>query len=316
MFYKDKKVLVTGGTGLVGSYFVQELLKQGARVRVPIHNRPLEIREKGAELFSADLTRMVDCMRATKDVDFVIHAAGAISAAAITVKNPMETISANLILTLRVIQAAWMQGVKRFLILSSPTVYPDADYPIKEEEMWSGDTVPIYFGYGWMRRYLERLGEFVASKSDMKIAIVRPSAAYGRYDNFDSVTSHVIPGLIRKAVEKQNPYEVWGDGTEVRDFIHASDIARGGLLALEKHAVCDPINLATDRAITIKEMVDIILGIAEHEPEIVFNNSKPTTIPYRMLDTSKAKSLLDFKAEISLEEGLKDTLEWYKEKAK
>jgi GDP-L-fucose synthase len=178
--------------------------------------------------------------------------------------------------------------------------------------MWGGPTYEGYFGYGWMRRYLERISEFVASKSDMKIALVRPSAVYGRWDNFDPATSHVIPALIRRAVEKQDPYEVWGTGEEVRDFLHIADLACGCLLMLEKHAACDPVNLGYGRAVTIKEVVHIILKAAGHEQATVkFDPSKPSTIPFRMVDTSKARRVLGFEPQMSLEEGLTDTVKWY-----
>lgn len=163
-----------------------------------------------------------------------------------------------------------------------------------------------------MRRYLEKLAEFVASRSDVKIAQVRPPAVYGRWDNFDPAASHVVPALIRKAVEKHDPYEVWGSGEEVRDFLHVSDVVRGSLLALEKYATCDPVNLGYGKAVTIKEVVDIILKAAGHDKaKVEFDNSKPTTIPFRMVDTSKAKKMLGFEPEVSLEKGLSDTVEWY-----
>ena len=163
-----------------------------------------------------------------------------------------------------------------------------------------------------MRRYLERISEFVASKSDMKIAIVRPTAVYGRWDNFDLLTSHVIPSLIRKAVERNDPYEVWGTGEEVRDFLYASDLARGCLLMLEKYAGVDPINIGYGNGIAIKEVVKIILKAAGYEKaNVVFNSSKPSTIPFRMVDTSKAKRVLGFEPRVSLEEGLTDTVKWY-----
>jgi GDP-L-fucose synthase len=163
-----------------------------------------------------------------------------------------------------------------------------------------------------MRRYLERLGEFVASKSNMKIALVRPTAVYGRWDNFDPATSHVIPALIRRAVEKEDPYEVWGSGAEIRDFLHITDLAHGCLLMLEKYATCDPVNIGYGKAVTIREIVRIILEAAGHETAtVVFNTSKPTAIPLRMVDTSKAKDILGFEPKISLENGLKDTVEWY-----
>ncbi|MDD5020345.1 MAG: NAD-dependent epimerase/dehydratase family protein [Candidatus Omnitrophica bacterium] len=313
MFYKDKKVLVTGGTGFVGLHIVQELLKQGARVRVPVHQRPLVIRDERIETVCADLTKPQDCLKVLEGMEICFHAAGAVAAAAVTAGNPMEAIIVNLLLTSRMLQAAWTSGTDRFLVFGSSTGYPAADYPIKEDEMWSGPTHPSYFGYGWMRRYLERLAEFVASKSKVKIALARPTAVYGRWDNFDPQASHVVPALIRKAVEKAEPYEVWGTGEEVRDFLHVSDLARGCLLLAEKHAACDPVNLGYGKVVRIREMVEVILKAAGHAgARVVFNSSKPTAIPFRMVDTSKARHLLGFEPQVSLEEGLKDTVAWYR----
>lgn len=305
---------MTGGTGFVGTHFVEELLRQGALVRVSIHQRPLIINDPRIETVQADLTQLEDCCKAMHGIQYVFHAAGAVSSAAVTASNAMSAITQNLILTAQCLQGAWMEGVERFQVFSSSTGYPAADYPIKEDEMWTGPTYPAYFGYGWMRRYLERLSEFVVSKSSMKVALVRPSAVYGKWDNFDPVTGHVIPALIRRAVEKQNPYVVWGTGDEVRDFLHVTDLVRGCLLMLEKHANCDPVNLGYGNAVTIKEIVQFILKAAGHDDaELTFDTTKPSTIPFRMVDISKAKSLFDFKAHVALEDGLADTVRWYRE---
>lgn len=314
MFYQGKKVLVTGGTGFVGLHFVEELLRQGAHVRVPIHQRPLILRDDRIETVQADLTREEDCRKVARGMQYVFHAAGAVSAAGVTASNPMAAITANLVLTSQMLQGAWQEGVERFQVFGSSTGYPAADHPIKEDEMWSGPTYPAYFGYGWMRRYLERISEFVAQKSPMKIALVRPSAVYGRHDNFDPVTSHVIPALIRRAVLKENPYVVWGTGDEVRDFLHITDLVRGCLLMVEKHATCDPVNIGYGQAVTVKQIIQIILRAAGHEgAEAKFDTTKPSTIPFRMVDTSKAKTLLGFERSISLEDGLADTVRWYVE---
>ncbi len=312
MFYRGKVVLVTGGSGFVGTHFVQELLKQGAKVRVPVHKRPLIIRDQSIETVNADLTRQEDCLAAVSGVDYVVHAAGAISAAGTTAIEQMPAITTNLIITSQMLQAAWAGQVERFLLFSSSTGYPVADYPVKEEELWSSPMHSAYFGYGWMRRYLERLGEFVASKSKMKVALIRPTAVYGRWDNFDPSTSHVIPALIRRAVAKENPDIVWGSGKEVRDVLQITDLVRGCLLMLEKYATCDPVNIGYGKAFTIEDAVHIILKAASHEKaEAVFDASKPTAIPFRMVDTAKAKRIIGFEPEVSLENGLKDTVEWY-----
>ena len=294
IFYRDKKVLVTGGTGFVGTHLVQELLKQGAKIRVPIHNRPMIINDERIETICADLTILDDCIKASEGMDFVFHAAGTVGAAGVTKINTMASITKNLVLNAYMLQAAWATGVNRFLIYSSSTCYPDANHAVKEEEMWSGPTHPAYFGYGWMRRYLERLAEFVVSNSSMKIAIVRPSAVYGRYDNFNPATSHVIPALIRRAIEKENPFVVWGTGDEVRDFLHISDFARGSLLMLEKYTEGDAVNIGYGQVVTIKDIVRMVLQSAGHnDAQVIFDSTKPTTIPFRMVDISKAERILN-----------------------
>lgn len=314
MFYNGKSVLVTGGTGFVGTHFVQELLKQGANVRVAVHNRPLIIKDNRIDVVRADLTRQEDCLRAVKRMDYVIHAAGAVSAAGTSALNQMTAITTNLILMSQMLQASWAAQVDRFLLFSSSTGYPVVDHFIKEDEMWSGPTHPLYFGYGWMRRYLERLGEFVTSKSSMKIALVRPTAVYGCWDNFDPLTGHAIPALIRRAVEKENPFVVWGNGDEARDFLHITDLVRGCLLSIEKHATCDPVNIGYGNSVTIKEIVNIILQAAGNaSAAVLYDDAMPTTIPFRMVDISKARRLLGFEPAVSLEDGLKDTVKWYSE---
>lgn len=313
MFYHGKKVLVTGGTGFVGTHFVEELLRRGADVRITIHHRPPIIQDPRIEYVYADLTHLDDCCAACHGVQYVFHCAGAVSAAAMTTSNPMSAIVTNLTLTAQMLQAAWMENVERFLVFGSSTAYPEADHPIKEEEMWTGPTYPAYFGYGWMRRYLERISEFVAEKSSMKIALIRPTAVYGRWDNFEPATSHVIPALIHRAVEKQNPFVVWGTGDEIRDFLHITDLVRGCLLALEKHATCDPVNLGYGETVTIRNILQIILRSADHtDTEVIFDNTKPGTIPFRMVDTTKARDLLGFERQVSLDSGISDTVQWYK----
>jgi GDP-L-fucose synthase len=312
-FFKGKKVLVAGGSGFVGSHFVLQLLEQGAQVRVPTHVRAMEVQDPRIEIVQGDLTNPDDCLRVLEDIEIVVNASGAVSAAGVDQIRHLEIIARNLITSVRLIQAAWIAGVERFLMVSSHTTYPAADYPIKEEEAWSGPPHPAYFSYSWMRRYVEKLGEFVHEKSKTKIAIVRPTAVYGEYDNFEPVSCHVVPALIVKAVSRMNPYQVWGTGDEVRDFAHVSDLVRGSLLVLEKHAVCDPINIGYGATVTIKDVVREVLKAADYcDAPIVFDASKPTTIPFRMVDTSKAKRLFGFEPSVTLADGLKRTVDWYK----
>lgn len=310
-FYQGKRVLVTGGTGFVGRHLVEELLLHGAHVRIPVHRRPWRGTTENVELVSADLECIEDCLAVVDDMDCVFHAAGSVGAAGIGPLGVMGSLSTNLILTARVLQAAWQAEVPRILIFSSSTIYPAIDHPVREEEAWTAPPAPSYFGYGWMRRYLEQISQYVAQNSSTKVALARPTAVYGRYDNFDLATCHVIPALVRRALERQDPFEVWGTGAEVRDFMHASDLARGCLLLLEKHACCDPVNLGYGDGFTIAEVVRIILKAARHNKvQVVFNTSRPTALPFRMVDTAKASKELGFSPKIPLDEGIADTVDW------
>jgi GDP-L-fucose synthase len=312
-FYRGKRVLVAGGSGFIGSNFVKKLSQLDANITVTIHKRPMQVGPDNLTYLNADLTNLSDATECTKEIDYVIHCAGGISSAGTTVTNPMSVLATNLVVTLRLLEASWINGVKRFLMFSSGTTgYPPYNYAVTEEDFWEDHPAPVYFGYGWSRRYNELISEFVHDKSNMKVAICRPSAPYGRYDNFDIDTGHVIPALISRALNKENPYIVWGTGDELRDFLHVNDLVNGCLTLLEKNVDCDPTNIARGASTTIKELVNIIVKAAGHDnSEIIFDASKPTTIPIRKISISKAVRELDYKPMVPLVDGITDTVEWY-----
>jgi GDP-L-fucose synthase len=311
MFFASRLSLVTGGAGFIGTHLAKALLEQGGRVRLALHRRAPIVRDPRIETVHADLTRQEDCLAAMQGVDLVFHAAGASSGVGAGADQAMAGITTNLNLTAQVLQAAWTTDVERILIFSSSTVYPARDHPVREDEA-EGAPHPSYLGYGRMRRYFEHLAEFVASRSGVKVALVRPTAVYGPHDNFDPATSHVVAALVRRAVAKLDPFEVWGTGDEVRDFLHVEDLARGCLLTIEKHATCDPINIGYGTPVTIRRVVEIILEAAGYDnADVRFDASKPTAIPVRLVDTSKARRLLGFEPRISIESGLRDLVRWY-----
>ena len=311
MFFQPRLSLVTGGAGFIGTHLAKALLNEGGRVRLAVHKRAPLISDPRIEAVCADLTDREDCLRAMQGVQLVFHAAGAVSGVGASADDAMAGIAKNLTLTAQVLHAAWTAGVERILIFSSGTVYPETDHPIREDELSGQPPHPSYLGYGRMRRYFEHLAEFVASRSTVKVALVRPTAVYGPHDDFDPASSHVIPALVRKAVEKLNPFEVWGSGNEMRDFLHVDDFARGCLLAIEKHAVCDPLNIGYGSAVSIRQVVETILKASGHDVPVRFDTSRPTTIPVRLVDTSKARRLLGFEPKIPIEAGLSDLVRWY-----
>ena len=312
-FYRDKKCLVTGGTGFIGSHIVDELLEAGAKVRVPLHVRKLHRQDGRIEAVNADLTRPEQTLKCCANIDYVFHAAGNVGAAGVSKNHILQSIALNLTVTSNVLQAAADAGVQRILLFSSSTAYPPAQHPVKEEELWSGEPYAPYHGYAWMRRYIEKLGEYVHASSDMNVAVVRPGAVYGPRDNFDLETCHVVPALIRKVIEGWNPLQVWGDGKEVRDLLHVRDLAQGSLLTLDNKADCDPINVAYGSGITVRDLVDAILQEAGNPSlQIVFDSNKPSALPIRLIDTEKAERELGFRPKVKIHEGIRNTIDWYK----
>jgi GDP-L-fucose synthase len=316
-FYRNKRVLVAGGTGMLGTYIANRLIAQGAKVRITVHKRPAAIKNRNAEYVKCDLTNEKDCERAVKGMDYVVLAAATVIGSGAATKNPMSAVTSNLIISARLLQAACLAKVKRVLLLSSTTTYPAFKHAVKENEVWKGPVHPSYLGVGWMKRYVEMLAKFYYEKYGMECAIVRIAPAYGRWDSFDLKMCHVIPSLIRRSVAGENPFVVWGTGNEVRDFIHADDVARGSLLALQKHYNCDAINLGSKEIVTIKQLAGLILNLTGNsKAKLIFDKSKPTAIPYRVVDVTKAARLLGFTPEISLADGLADTIDWFKKNIK
>lgn len=311
-----KTVLVTGASGFVGRAIVGELLRShpGTRVVAALHQRPFDVSDPRLETRFADLRDARACATVCRGVDAVVHAAGGVGSAAVAGLAVMEGLVENLVLTARVLQACWENAVPRCLVFSSTTGYPLLDHPLQEDEMFTGPVPRPYWGYGHMRAYLERLGEFVTETSGAtQVVLVRPSAVYGPHDSFDPRRCHVIPALIRKAVEGQEPFEVWGTGTEVRDFLYVDDLARGTLAALAHLPGGRPVNLASGEPVTIREVTELILAAAGHRPAtITYETHRPVMIPYRRLDTRRAREELGFSPAVGLAEGLRRTVEWFR----
>ena len=313
MFYKGKKVLVTGAGGLVGTQVAKLLLEQGATVRGTYRNREVPSWFGDLETMKCNFMNLDDVKKAVDGMDIVFVCSANTSGAGVMAHDPLQHITPNIIMNSTLMEESYRAGVERFFFVSSATTYPPADYPIKEEEVFSGEPYKTYFGVGWMKRYTEILGQFYQRNNLMNIATVRPANIYGVQGEFSDETGHVLPALIRRALEKQDPYVVWGNPDVVRDFTHSKDMARACLDVTEKYAVCDPINIASGNLVTIGESVDLILKYANHNVEPQYDESKPVTIQYRALDTTKAKEVIGYKPSISFEDGLQETVEWIKE---
>jgi GDP-L-fucose synthase len=311
--YEGKKVLVTGGTGLIGSHLVELLLERGAIVRTVVHSRSPPIKMKNVEAVQVDLTRWNGCVKAVKDAEYVFHLAGFVGGVGRNVAHPAGMFTPNMLMNTQMLEVARLENVERYLFTSSACIYPGNLEYFVEDKGWDAPPAQSNASYGWVKRMGEFQAQAYSEEYGMKIAIVRPTNAYGPRDNFDLETSHVIPALIRKAVGRQDPFVIWGTGESTRDLIHAKDIARGMLLALEKYAVADPINLATGRSIKIKDLAHLILKLSGYEnAKVILDRNSPTGQRVRRVSTAKAKEKIGFVTQISLEEGLKETISWYR----
>jgi GDP-L-fucose synthase len=312
--FKNKRVFVAGGrTGFVGTNMARELLSRGAEVFVHSLSagKKSNFAKGTANLHEAtgDLSVSVTL---PSDIEYVFHCAAHTSGAKEMATNPVAQITTNVFMNSLLLDTAAKNGVKKFLFISSSALYPELDTPLREEEAFIGDPPGNYFGPGWMKRYTEKLAEFYYKWYGMEVVIIRPSNIYGPYSGFDLEHSHVLPALIRRFVEKQNPLEVWGTPDVVRDFIYADDFVLGALIAFEKTHGFAVYNIASGHLNTIGEAVDAIKEITQYEHKITYNSSKPMTIRQRKISTAKAEKELGFKTETSFREGLKKTIEWYK----
>jgi len=314
-FFKDKKVVVTGGSGFIGTHFLKELVNRGARVRTSTNNTQLQFESDELIVYNGlNLLSLDDCLKLTEDADYVIHCAGEVAHPS-SVPTDVQISLKQLNLIGNVLESCAKNGVKRFLDLNSSTGYPDIRRPLTEDEYWVDEPYKSYYGYGWMRRYREKLMEHVSKFSGLEIALARCTAIFGPHDNFDPKTCHVVPALIKRVLDDENPFTAWGSPDVVRDFLYVKDVVDGALLILEKGESMRPYNLGYGGGITIGEILDTILKVTGKTPEIVWDNTKPTTIPYRAVSTDRIQNELGFKPKYTFEEGIRETIEYYKNKS-
>ena len=309
--YKNKKVVVTGGSGFVGTNMVLELLNRGANVRTSTHKRPMQIQDDRIELLeNIDLTKFDDAMTLIDGADIVIHCAGDILHPS-TVATDFQVGLSHINIITNILEASYKHKVKHFLEINSSTVYPHREYPVSEDEFWLEEPFLSYYGYGWMRRYREKVIEHTSHLSDMHIGIARGTAPFGPYDNFDLKTCHVVPALIKRCLSGENPFIVWGSSDVTRDFMYVKDMIKGCLLVLEKGESMKPYNVGYGSTVTIGDIVDTILKVTDKSPEVQWDNSKPTTIPFRACSTERIKTELGFEPDYTFERGIRETIEWY-----
>ena len=312
--FKGKKILVAGGTGLIGIPLVEMLLEQGATIRVSSLDDPSRC-PAGAEFVSTNLTVLENCKQVCQGMDYVFNLLGVKGSPMMGKMQPGTFFSNTVSLSINLLEAARSSGCSGYLFTSSIAVYAPAEV-FYEDTVWKtfpsdNDKFP-----GWAKRTGElQVMAYQQEYQDMNLSIVRPANVYGLYDNFDLKNAMVIPSLIKRAVNGENPFTVWGDGLIERDFIHARDVAKGMILAAAQPSVdgvVEAINLGSGVGTSIKDLVEVVISNLEEKPEIVWDTSKPTGDRKRILDITKARAI-GYEPTISIADGIKEVMDWYKE---
>ncbi len=316
-FWENKKVLVTGGAGFIGSHLVEKLVKRNAKVSVldNLQNGKevnLESVKKNVRLINGNCQDPEDALNACKNQNIVMNLAARVGGIEYNRTHQATMIRDNLLIGTNMIETARKAGVERFLVVSSACVYPrNCSVPTPESEGFLDEPEPTNGGYGWAKRMAELLGKYYREEFGMKVGIARPYNCYGPRDHFDPETSHVIPALIKRVFDGENPVKVWGTGRQTRAFLYVEDFAEGLMLIIERYPVADPVNIGTDEEVTIARLIEKIIKISGVKTKIEFDTSKPDGSPRRNSDNKKAKEKLGFKAKITLDEGLRRTIKWY-----
>ncbi|HAM34312.1 MAG TPA: GDP-fucose synthetase [Elusimicrobia bacterium] len=317
-FWDGKKVLVTGGTGFVGSHAVEELLRRSPRARITVADKVLRPENlpglsREVKLVRADLRCYDDCLRVCRGQDVVLNLSARVAGVGYNQAHHGTMFRDNMLLSLNMLEAARVRGVERFLVVSSACVYArSCPIPMAEADGFLDRPERTNEGYGWAKRMAEFQAAAYRCEFGMKLAVVRPINAYGPRDHFDREDCHVIAALIRRVVGGENPIRVWGDGTQTRSFLYVEDFARGLLDVTQRYCECDPVNLGSDEEVTIRDLAGMIRDGAGSRASLLFDAGRPAGQPRRFCSTAKAREAAGFSARIGLAEGLRRTIAWYR----
>ena len=303
-FFIGKKVLVTGGTGLIGREVSRLLLELGAQVRVVSLDK-VKVDPK-IDLIYGDLTSLNFCIEQTKDIDCVFHLAGVKGSIEVTKAKPASFFVPLLMFNTNVLEAARINNVKRLVYTSSIGAYSGAEVFIETENR---EGAPQDMFPGWAKRMAELQIQAYRQQYGLDWAVVRPCNVYGPGDNFDPENAMVIPSLMMRIANGEKPLKVWGDGSAVRDFAYSTDVAIGTIQALYYGTRGDFVNLGSGLGYSIRELVETMREFIDFEFE--FDISKPAGFPKRVMDISRAREWIKYDPKTSLREGLENTWKWF-----
>ena len=316
-YWQDKRVIVTGGAGFLGSFVLERLSQLGAaEVYVP-------------RIEEYDLTRLSDIERLFIEArrsnphlkDIVIHLAALAGGIGANRARPADFFYINLMMGVQLMHESWKRQVEKFVAIGTVCAYPKfTPVPFREDELWNGYPEETNAPYGLAKKMLLVQAQAYREQYGFNAIFLLPVNLYGPRDNFDLETSHVIPALIRKCIEAKESGKdevvLWGDGSPTREFLYAGDAAYGICLAAEKYNGGEPVNLGAGNEISIKDLAVLIARLTGYTGKLVWDTSKPNGQPRRGLDVSRAEKYFGFRARVGFEEGLQRTIDWYRENRK
>jgi GDP-L-fucose synthase len=300
----NKKIVITGGSGFLGSRIVFLLKQMGINdIIVP-------------RSVDCDLRIKENCNLITKNVDIVFHAAGNVGGIGYNKNNPGSVFYDNIMMDTNMIEESRKNNVKKFISIGTVCSYPKfTNIPFNEKDLWGGYPEETNASYGLAKKMLIVQSDAYREQYNFNSITLVQTNLYGPKDNFDPLSSHVIPALIQKVdqAKKSNldEIEIWGDGTPSRDFLYVDDAAQAAILAAENYEKSDPINIGSGKEISIKELIYLIMKLMNVSFKIKWNTDKPNGQPRRCLDIEKAKTEIHFIPQICIEDGLRKTIEWY-----
>lgn len=306
--FADQRILVTGGAGFLGKRVIAQLVAYGANpdlITVP--------RSKSDDLRSLDI-----CEKVVQGQDLIIHLAAHVGGIGLNREKPAELFYDNLMMGVQLIHAAYVAKVAKFVCVGTICAYPNfTPVPFKEADLWNGYPEVTNAPYGVAKKALLVQLQSYRQQYGFNGIYLLPVNLYGPEDNFDPLSSHVIPALIRKVHEAKQRGDrqifVWGDGTPTREFIYSDDAARGIVMAAAKYDGAEPVNIGTGSEIAIKDLINLICELMGYEGEIIWETDKPNGQPRRCLDVERAEQFFGFRAAISFREGLQNTIAWYRQ---
>jgi len=304
MDWKEKKILVTGGMGFLGSNLVKSLNQLNPKIILNPSSKDCDLRFKE------------NCNRITKDVDIVFHLAAHVGGIGLNKEKPGELFYDNLLMGTYLIDEARKNNVEKFISLGTICSYPKiTNQPIKEEYLWEGFPEEVTSAYGLAKKMQIVQSMAYKQQYDFNSITIFVTNLYGPFDNFNENTSHVIPSIIHKIWNAKNNnkkfVDLWGDGTPTRDFLYCDDASNGLILAAEKYNKTEPLNLGSEVEVSIKELAQLIMKLMNVDLEIKWNSKMPNGQPRRCVSFEKANKEIDFLPSTFLEDGLKKTIQWY-----